>query len=380
MKSFKKALSLTLAVLMVFSAFAVSAAAGNGTVIWSEYGEDNTYIRVEDAQPGETTYSYIGSYAHRFTAAKEGLYAITMSITEKEDAESYSYSCLVSASSTDTTATDFAEFNYSAEYETVYYFEEGETQYIGVYTNGDIENYTLSITYLGKAESIAITNGNKALQANGDIYLSDGLLLFMRDVIFHTDTGNDVGISDIAVPTALTSLKAGDMTVEITALGISQSVSFSIFLAEDVIKCITTADGFEAPTAYITEDGELDGYSIDTHSFLVNAVLKDGTVIENKHAEYYGVRFALADGREIILVPEVVMEDGKAVYYLGTYDEPLFKVAEATAVIEGDEPEEEPEEPEDEFDLLGIVKKIFEFLRGLFNYLWAVIPPKYIGK
>ena len=379
MKSFKKALSLLLAAIMVFSAFAVSASAEDQTVIWSEYGEDNTYIRVEDAQLGETTYSYIGSYAHRFTAEKEGLYAITMSITEKEDAESYGYSCLVSESSTETTATDFAEFNYSIEYENVYYFEEGEAQYIGVYTNGDIENYTLGITYFGKAESVAIKDGDKALQANGDIFLSDGLLLFMRGVVFHTDTGSDVCIDDIAVPTDLTSLTAGSITVDIAALGISQSVTFSVFLAEDEIAEITTAEGFEAPIAYITEDGELEGYSIDTPSLLVNAVLKDGTVIENESAEYYCAVFSLADGREISLVPVVVMEDGKPVYYLGTYDEPLFFVSEAVAETEEEEPEE-PEEPEDGFDFLGIVKKIFEFLRGLFNYLWAVIPPKYIGK
>ena len=376
MKSFKKALSLLLAAIMVFSAFAVSASAEDQTVIWSEYGEDNTYIRVEDAQLGETTYSYLGSYAHRFTAEKEGLYAITMSITEKEDAENYGYSCLVSESSTDTTATDFAEFNYSIEYENVYYFEEGEAQYIGVYTDGDIENYTLHITYLGKAESIAMEDADKALQANGDIFLSDGLLLFMRGVVFHTDTGNDVCIDDIAVPTELTSLKAGDFTVEIAALGISQSVSFSVFLAEDEITSIATGEGFEAPTAYITEDGELDGYSIDTPSFYVNAVLKDGTVIENNYAEFYNARFVLADGREIVLVPVVVMEDGKPVYYLGTYDEPLFFVSEAVAETEG----EEPQEPEEELDFRGIFKMIFEFLRGLFNYLWAVIPPKYIGQ
>ena len=380
MKSFKKALSLLLAAVMIFSAFAVSASAEDQTVIWSEYGEDNTYIRVEDAQLGETTYSYIGSYAHRFTAEKEGLYAITMSITEKEDAENYGYSCLVSESSTDTTATDFAEFNYSIEYENVYYFEEGETQYIGVYTDGDIENYTLHITYLGKAESIAMEDADKALQANGDIFLSDGLLLFMRGVVFHTDTGNDVCIDDIAVPTELTSLKTGDFTVEIAALGISQSVSFSVFLAEDEIKSIATGEGFEAPTAYITEDGELDGYSIDTPSFYVNAVLKDGTVIENNYAEFYNARFVLADGREIVLVPVVVMEDGKPVYYLGTYDEPLFFVSEAVAETEGEEPQEPEEEPEEELDFRGIFKMIFEFLRGLFNYLWAVIPPKYIGQ
>ena len=79
-------------------------------------------------------------------------------------------------------------------------------------------------------------------------------------------------------------------------------------------------------------------------------------------------------------MPVVVMEDGKPVYYLGTYDEPLFFVSEAVAETEEEEEPEEPEEPEDDFDFLGIVKKIFEFLRGLFNYLWAVISPKYIGK
>lgn len=376
MKSFRKAISLILAVLMAFSAFAVSASAADQTVIWNEYGEDNTYIRAEDVKVGDSTFSYIGSYAHRFTAEKEGLYAITMSITEKEDAESYGYSCLVSESSTETTATDFAEFNYSIEYENVYYFEEGEAQYIGVYTNGDIENYTLGITYFGKAESVAIKDGDKALQANGDIFLSDGLLLFMRGVVFHTDTGCDVCIDDIAVPTDLTSLTAGSITVDIAALGISQSVTFSVFLAEDEIAEITTAEGFEAPIAYITEDGELEGYSIDTPSLLVNAVLKDGTVIENNYAEFYNARFVLADGREIVLVPVVVMEDGKPIYYLGTYDEPLFFVSEAVIVLE----EDEPEQPEESFDILGIFKKVFEILRMLFNYLWEVIPPKYIGK
>lgn len=380
MKSLKKALSLLLAAIMIFSAFAVSASAADNTVIWNEYGEDNTYIRVEDATVGESTFSYIGNYAHRFTAEKEGIYAITMSITEKvaEDC-SCSYSCLVSDSCTETTAMDFAECNYSIDYETVYYFEEGETQYIGVCTSGDIENYTLHITYLGKAESIAVKDADKALQANGDIFLSDGLLIFMRGIVFHTDTGNDVCIDDISVPTELTSLTAGTITVDIATLGISQSVSFSVFLAEDEIAEITTADGFEAPTAYITEDGELDGYSIDTPSFLVKATLKDGTVVENESAEYFCVRLALADGREIVLVPVIVMEDGKPVYYLGTYDEPLFFVSEAVAKTESEEPEE-PQEPEDELDFRGIIKKIFEFLRGLFNYLWAVIPPKYIGK
>lgn len=370
MKSFKKFLSVILSVLMVFSVFTVCVSAEEEIVEWDEYGETVTYIKGEDAEVGENTFSHIGDFAHRFTAENEGIYAVTMSISEKEACEGYSYSCMVSNSATDTTATDFAEFRYSEEYETVYFFEQGESQYLGVRTEGDIENYTLNVTYLGKVVNVSVKDADRPLQANYEVVLLYDMLVFQRGVIFQTDSGNDVCINDMGIPTELTSFKAGELSAEITALGITQTVTFSVFLAEDEIKAVTPAEGYEAPTAYINKDGEITGYNIESPALLVNVVLKDDTVIKNEYAEEYGeVRVILNDGREIVLSPVFTMEEGKVVYSLGMRGNPLFKVSEAKTEL--DEEGGEDEEP----TLCGILKKILDRIKGVITFLMSLLPP-----
>lgn len=367
MKSFKKILSVMLAVLMLLSAFSVCVSAKTKTITWSEYGSKIKYTVRDNFKTGKNTFSYMGKSAHSFTASKEGLYAVSMSATEKKGAKSFGYSYCVSKKATSSTATDYADVYSNEKYGEIYYFKKGEMHYFGVITEGDLKSYTVTLTYLGKVTDAYLKNKDIPLQGEQEIYLNDGQYIFMRDIIFKTDSGKTVSLSDISVPTTAKSLKAGKISAQVKMFGISKKLTFSVFFAQDEIKRITRASGFKAPTAYVDKSGNLAGYEIDSSSLSVNVVLKDGTVIKNENVDEGTVGVTLKDGRKIVLIPMITMKGGIAIYSLGTEEAPLFTVTIAKMKLDG---EETP-------SLIDFFKNILDRLKGAFEALMSLLPVKF---
>lgn len=370
MKSFKKALSLMLTALMLLSTFSICASAKTQTVKWTQYGDKVTYTKRETLKTGKNTFSYIGNSAHPFTAREQGLYSVTLSVTEKENCDGYSYYYSVSKKSTDTTATDFADVYNNEKYGDIYYFNADTTQYFGVCTEGDIKSYTLKITYLGKVTDAYVKNSEIPLQADYEISFSDNCLFFSRDIVFKTDSGKTVSIPNICVDTTKKSLNTGTDSAYLYLFGISKKLKFSVFYAQDEIKKITRAKGFETPTVYVDKSGELLSYEISEPSFMVNIILKDGTVLKNEGSSECEVKVTLSDKRVIVLFPMITMENGKAVYSFGIGENSLFSVTNAKTKLYSEEGEEE------KLSLLDILKTLFTRFTELLKFFFALLPPR----
>lgn len=368
MKTIKKMLAVILCGMMLLSSFAFCSFAKTKTIKWQEYDDYvTTYNLRDEIKTGKNTFTYKGNSAHLFTASKEGIYSVNFSVKMKDDSDC-GYSYMLSESVGSGKATGYAESYMSEKYGNVYYFKKGQQRYVGVVMEGTFTNYTVTVTYLGKATSVSLKDSKTPLQGNVEIFHSEEngkhYYYFEREMLFKTDSDKKIYISGLNVPTTAKSLKSGKLTATVNTFGIKKSISFSVFFAKDEIKSISKAKGFVAPTVSMYKDGSIAEYSIEESALKVAVKLKDGTTVQNEGASECAVKVTLKDGKKVVLYPSIEIKNGKP--YLVATDGQDSEFTIAAAKKKTVTSEDEPDEPT-EFSIKALFEKVYTFFSDIFK-------------
>lgn len=375
MKTIKKSVSVILSLLMIFAACSLFAFAKDNTVVW----DDETYTIGTALNEGKNTFSSLGSYAFEFTAEKEGMYSALFSIKEKGDEYGYSYG--IAEYAADGIIKDSKDYYGSEEYETMCLFEKGEKAYFLISTEGEIENYSLDIEYIGKVTDFNLCSEYVQGNINADVYEADNGFECELDipVSYKTDTGKEFTSSYISFPVDFNKLESKRYTLSVNSINCEKEISFEVFFASDLIKNIVPAQGFVEPKIHLDDEGDIEWVETDENSFKVEYVLANGETVSN-NSESYEFTLTLDDGRTVVLYSDVVKgEDGKYYFVVGDFNGLKIKVSQATVADDenNDKPEEKPEKHNGTIKFIyNMFKKIYKYMKFAIKKLISFLPKK----
>lgn len=359
MKTLKKTLAVLLSVILAFSLASITVFAEAETIYWQDYDEE--YTIGGPLENGDNTFDSIGKYAYAFEAENAGLYSLSLSVTESEGEDGYGYGYMMSGEvEGDVVISDKLSIN-SEDYEALYYFEEGETQYVCISTEGDISDYTVSLNYLGEVTDFDIDEA--PIQGNVHAYIFDGECTLETSVTIITSENEEIHSSYLTFPFDGEAFEETN-TVTVTLFGCEKEITFSIFYAGDVLESVTPAEGYKAPSLYTDEDGSW--YESDEKAYKVIYTFKDGTTAENDF-ETMEFNVTLDDGRVLSLYGEIVEgEDGNAYWSVNDGDVSFV----LSQVEKGSNTPDEPiDDPTDDNDIMKIINAVKALIQKLIEYI-----------
>lgn len=367
MKTLKKTLAVLLSVIFAFSLASITAFAEGETIYWQDYDEE--YTLGSSIATGNNTFDSIGKYAYAFEAENAGLYSVTLSITEAEVENGYGYSYMISGEVENGTVVSDKPTVSSEEYEVLYYFENGETQYVCVSTEGDISDYTVSVSYIGEVIDFEIDE--VPIQGNVRARIFDGECTLETGITITTSENEEIHSSYITFPFDGEAFEETN-TVTASLFGCEKEITFSIFYVSDILESVTPAEDYKAPSFYTDEEG-FSWYESDENAYKVIYTLKDGSTAEN---DYEAMDFivTLDDGKVISLYGEIVDgEDGNA-YWSVNDGEVSFVISQVEKGSDTpDKPVDDPTEDNIISKLFNTLKTLIQKLIGFVKSLFSII-------
>lgn len=380
MKTIKKLMSIVLVFIIALGTLSATASAKALTIKWDDFDEFLPVFYGGEVNVGSNVFAtHRGNFAYKFTAPEEGLYCIDTAVNVCEIlGDGYTITFVSEDFNENEVFGDKTSYKVNEKSRWCYYFEKGETQYIGIYSAGRFKNYDVNIEYLGKVTDFGFTE-NTPLQFNEEIWLGKdeaGAYCGMNaEVFFETDKGIKLTQFGIWFPVSEdTELTSGTNTFEVEFFGLKKEIEIEVFYLYDIIRSARTLEGFVSPTIYVieTENGEiaLDMVILEDNNWeKIEITYSDGSAVTCKFGSYFYLTAECPDGKTICMPIEPVTEDGKYYFAIVLENGEMIIVDEAHVynleIDNGDVDVEPSYGP-----IMTLILRIVEFFRELLSKIF----------
>lgn len=314
----KKTVSVMLAIFFVIMPLTAFAFGTGETIHWispftDEGGDDMPVAGTLSTGDNACKINPSGDpCAYKFTAPESGVYAFSMSFGESE---AYSYSNYCSDFVEGGNVFGYRSGGFAESFGEIYFFEENETQYFCIWAESEIEDFTVSLQYLGNVTGFCIAGEKESYQAGYEAFineLDEGKYSFSvySGFTFTTDKGITFTDTALAIPFESGEFNSGENTVHADVYGFEKDLVFNIFYASDYIESVSPAEGFLPPVVSSSYDGYFNEIQIVPECGKLVFHMKDGSDIPvDFDASCSDIEIEVDGGKVITLYSNINMDD-----------------------------------------------------------------------